>query len=64
MEAGGFFRAGRGLRIGAQTAVSATRQAVLQQPAGAVYGSLEKLLVLNTILGTFDDIVKNLKTLR
>ena len=67
MEAGGFFRAGRGLRTGAQTAVSATRQAV----SAATPQGLKQFMAVSkaagpqaAILGTFDDIVKNLKNLK
>lgn len=67
MEAGGFFRAGRGIRTGAQNAVSATRQAV----SAATPQGLKQFMAVSraagpqaAILGTFDDIVKNLKNLK
>lgn len=67
MEAGGVFRAGRGIRTGALNAVSATRQAV----STATPQGLKQFMAVSkaagpqaAILGTFDDIVKNLKNLK
>lgn len=67
MEAGGVFRAGRGIRTGAQNAVSATRQAV----STATPQGLKQFMAVSkaagpqaAILGTFDDILKNLKNLK
>jgi len=66
-EVGGFFRAGRGLRTGAQNAVSATRQAV----SAATPQGVKQFIAVSkaagpqaAILGVFDDIVKNLKNLK
>jgi hypothetical protein len=74
MEAGGVFRAGRGIRTGiqgtvtsARNAASATRQAV----SAATPQGLKQFVAVSkaagpqaAILGTFDDIVKNLKNLK
>ena len=74
MEAGGVFRAGRGIRTGiqgtvtsARNAASATRQAV----SAATPQGVKQFMAVSkaagpqaAILGTFDDIVKNLKNLK
>ena len=67
MEAGGVFRAGRGIRTGAQNAVSATRQAV----SAATPQGVKQFIAASKIggpqaamMGVFDDIVKNLKNLK
>ena len=66
-EVGSFFRAGRGIRTGAQNAVSATRQAV----SAATPQGVKQFIAASRIggpqaamLGVFDDIVKNLKNLK
>lgn len=73
-EVGGFFRTGRGIRTGVQSAVgnvrgaaSATRQAV----SAATPQGVKQFMAVSkaagpqaAILGTFDDIVKNLKNLK
>lgn len=74
MEAGGFFRAGRGVRTGVQTAVGNVRGAAgaaRQAVSAATPQGLKQFMAVSkaagpqaAILGTFDDILKNLKNLK
>ena len=74
MEAGGVFRAGRGIRTGVQTAVGNVRSAAgaaRQAVSAATPQGVKQFLAVSkaagpqaAILGTFDDIIKNLKNLK
>ncbi len=74
MEAGGVFRAGRGIRTGVQTAVGNVRGAAgaaRQAVSAATPQGLKQFMAVSkaagpqaAILGTFDDIFKNLKNLK